>query len=140
MIMLKSLMFPFFMHVLCVSNDPLLSRTRSGVLRLQYSVVESPSAAAWRLFVDGDFDAVVLCSSISDAEATALVRRIRQRSPSVVIVRCAPPGGCAIPSTVDAPKYDPGALIMAVATGSISHPGTHGRDISHDQSVTCSVS
>jgi hypothetical protein len=76
--------------------------------------VESPSAAAFRVFVGGDFDAVVLCNSIPDSEAIALVRRIRQRSPSVVIVRCTPPRDSAIPDTIDVPPFDPRALIAAV--------------------------
>ena len=76
------------MHILCVSDDPMLLRTRSEILRTRCTVVECTSGTAWQVFVDGDFDAVVLCASIPFPQQVALVRWMSSHSPSLLILRC----------------------------------------------------
>jgi CheY-like chemotaxis protein len=78
--------------ILAVGHDPLLSETRSSILRAAGYLVESASSIgqAIDLFRDGDFDLVVLCHSIPAQERDLFLRLIRAYGSSVPIVCIAP--------------------------------------------------
>jgi DNA-binding response OmpR family regulator len=103
------------MHILCISDDPMLSLTRSELLRVaHHSVVECSSATAWQTFLNGDFDAVVLCASLPLAQQIALVHRMSKHSPSLLIVRCEQDDLGDTANVVHVPHADPVALLEAV--------------------------
>src|SRR6185312_11160967 len=76
--------------VLTVGNDPVLLETRSQVLRTAgYIVVSARSIKqAITKFLEGDFDLIVLCHSISEEERqrfTAFIRERNSRTPVVFV-------------------------------------------------------
>ncbi|MBV9075132.1 MAG: hypothetical protein JOZ10_16020 [Acidobacteria bacterium] len=72
---------------LLVGEDPVVLETRSMVLRsVGYAVVSCLSTAtAFGIFVDGDFDVVILCHSIPATERTALARAVHGYSPGTPV-------------------------------------------------------
>lgn len=76
--------------LLHIGNDPLLLSTRTAILRQRYSVVAVTIVEAWKTFEHGDFDLVVLCHTVSGKDKTELLGRIKQHSPSVLVVEVLP--------------------------------------------------
>ena len=74
--------------VLSVSRDPALAETRRQIMRELGCVVEiAPTPhEAMRAFLDGDFDLVLLCQTLSPAEKRKLVARMKSERPSVPII------------------------------------------------------
>lgn len=74
--------------ILAVGDDSIVQETRGSVLQAGGYVVEfawSTTEAIHR-FRDGDFDLVLLCHSISDADKEWLIRQIRAEGSSVPIL------------------------------------------------------
>jgi DNA-binding response OmpR family regulator len=74
--------------VLNVSADPALLETRSLMLKTAgYTVVEQSSTQeAANQFLAGDFDAVLLCHSLTQDQRSWLIGLIRSHSPSTPIL------------------------------------------------------
>ena len=74
--------------ILNVSTNPSLLETRSLLLRTAgYIVVEQSSTkAAANELLSGDFDAVILCHSITQEQRDRLVNLIRTQRPSTPIL------------------------------------------------------
>src|SRR5579864_7572509 len=74
--------------VLNVSSDLLLLETRGRVLSTSgYTVVSQPSiSGATKVFLAGDFDAVILCHSVPLKERQHFIELIRAKSPSTPVV------------------------------------------------------
>jgi len=74
--------------VLSVSRDPALAETRRQIMRELGCVVEiAPTPhEAMRAFLDGDFDLVLLCQTLSPGEKRKLVARMKSERPSVPII------------------------------------------------------
>jgi DNA-binding NtrC family response regulator len=115
------------MHILCISDDPILAVTRSEILRLaHHNVVSCPSASAWRTFINGDFDAVLLCTSVPLFIQLELVAHMSKRSPSLVIIRCDEDQGGDTPNVVHVPQFHPEAMLAAVQSSPNTRVRRHG--------------
>lgn len=78
--------------ILTVGHEAIVQETRSSVLRACGYVVESASSAPEAIdrFRTGDFDLVLLCHSLSDADKEWLIRQIRADGSCVPILCVAP--------------------------------------------------
>ena len=74
--------------VLSVSRDPALAETRRQIMKEVGCIVEiAPTPhEAMRAFLDGDFDLVLLCQTLSPGEKRQLVMRMKSEKPSVPII------------------------------------------------------
>ena len=74
--------------VLSVSRDPALAETRLQIMKELGCIVEiAPTPhEAMRAFLDGDFDLVLLCQTLSPGEKRQLVMRMKSEKPSVPII------------------------------------------------------
>jgi DNA-binding NtrC family response regulator len=108
------------MHILSISDDPILARARSQVLSVaNHTVKSSSSVRAWRVLVTGDFDAVVLCASVPYTEQVHLVRRMTRHLPSLIIICCDEDGYGSTshdraPNVVHVPRFNPAAMLAAL--------------------------
>ena len=73
---------------LTVGTDALLLHTRNQILRKYGVVTVSTNSAqeAFEVFQSGDFDFVLLCHTIPEAEREQLVAQIRRRSASTPVI------------------------------------------------------
>ena len=104
--------------VLTVGNDPVLLDTRSQVLRSAgYTVVSARSIKqATVTFVEGDFDLVVLCHSISEEDRQRFAVFIRERTLRTPVVFVASSLGQRDPSADVTIQNDPDDLIAGLRT------------------------
>lgn len=112
------------MHILSISDDPILVRARNQVLRVaNHTVKSSSSVRAWRVLVTGDFDAVVLCASVPYTEQVHLVRRMTRHLPSLIVIICCDEDACGstanashdqAPNVVHVPRFNPAAMLAAL--------------------------
>jgi DNA-binding response OmpR family regulator len=74
--------------VLSVSRDPALAETRRQIMRELGCIVETAPTPheAVRAFLDGDFDLVLLCQTISPTEKRKLVARMKSEKPGTPII------------------------------------------------------
>lgn len=74
-------------HILCVSRDPLLLKTRHAVLSKRYATTAVLGLGEMNLLApDASFDAVVLCHTLTKVECERLVGLARQRWPAAKIL------------------------------------------------------
>lgn len=84
---MKPLSQPASARVVCVCSDTLLRNTRQLVLSLRFGTVSVPRAADLKLLAAEQFDAVVLCHSLSASEfQTALELALRQWPAAEIII------------------------------------------------------
>lgn len=103
--------------ILSVSPSPALLQTRSHLLRRAgYRVADQSSIdAAAKEFLDGDFDAVILCHSIAADQRTRLIKVIRSHSPSTSILIVSGRFGESDPRVDAVVENDPEVLLSGVA-------------------------
>lgn len=80
-------------HALLVSSEPVLLAEKERSLRHAGLAVATAATSddAWQLFLNGDFDVVLLCCCWDEVQSP-LADRISRRSPSTPILKIA---GCA---------------------------------------------
>lgn len=99
--------------VLCIGKEPTLLGTRIQVLRSAGFAAVSSSELGNGLgqFATEDFDAVVLCHTLSPAERRAAFEFIRFYSPSTAVVKVFPTDSEGSPYADRTVSYDPQSLV-----------------------------
>jgi hypothetical protein len=120
--------FGFDVHtVLCIGKEPILLQTRTQVLRSAGFAAISSSELGSGLgqFATEDFDAVVLCHTLSAAERRAVFEFVRFYSPSTAIVQVFPTDRDRSPYADRTVSSDPQSLISQL--GKLRTEGTKSR-------------